>query len=166
MTTLNPDDYKAALLELLADAKTLTIASLDDEQFPDASLAPYLYHEGSFWIFVSQLSKHTGNLLARRKASVLIHQEVVNPANPFTLKRASAQCTVEDVQENRESILDKMAERLGPTIDLLRQLGDFHLIKLTPLRGQYIAGFGQAFDIDFSDITLEHINPSRRNNDT
>ena len=55
-----------------------------------------------------------------------------------------------------------MAERLGGTVGLLRQLGDFHLIKLTPQTGQYIAGFGQAFDIDFAELELEHINPARR----
>lgn len=162
MPTLDPKEYQAALLELLAQSTTLTLASLDDVQFPDASLAPYLYHEGCFWIFVSQLSKHTANLLEREKASVLIHEEVVNPANPFTLKRASAQCTVEDIRENKDAILDKMAERLGATVGLLRQLGDFHLIKLTPQNGQYIAGFGQAFEIDFAELELEHINPSKR----
>lgn len=162
MTSINPADYLTPMLELLADSSTLTLASLDEAHFPDASLTPYIYHEGSFWIFVSQLSKHTANLLERQKASVLIHEEAIKPANPFVLKRASAQCNVEAVQDNKEAILDKMAEHLGATMGLLRQLGDFHLIKLTPLKGQYIAGFGQAFDIDFAELALEHINPSRR----
>jgi len=161
MAAIDPAQYQSSMLDLLAASSTLMLASLDDAHFPDASLTPYLYHESCFWIFVSQLSKHTANLIERKKASVLIHEEVVEPANPFTLKRASAQCTVELVQENKEAILDKMAERLGPTVGLLRQLGDFHLIKLTPRKGQFIAGFGQAFEIDFADLALEHINPLR-----
>ena len=162
MTTIDPAEYQSAMLSLLAESTTLSLASLDDAHFPDASLTPYIYHEGCFWIFVSQLSKHTSNLLERQKASVLIHEEVVKPANPFTLKRASAQCVVEDIQDDKDTILDVMAERLGGTVGLLRQLGDFHLFKLTPQSGQYIAGFGQAFDIDFAELALEHINPSRR----
>ena len=162
MMTIDPAEYKSAMLALLSTSKTLMLASLDDALFPDASLTPYIYHQGAFWIFVSQLSKHTDNLLERQKASVLVHEEAVNPANPFVLKRASAQCVVETIQNDKDSILDVMAERLGGTVGLLRQLGDFHLIKLTPQRGQYIAGFGQAFDIDFAELALEHINPARR----
>jgi len=161
MTAIDPAEYQTMMLELLDQTSTLMLASLDDAHFPDASLAPYLYYQGSFWIFVSQLSKHTANLLERKKASVLIREEVVKPANPFTLKRASAQCEVDVVEDNKEAILDKMGERLGNTVGLLRQLGDFHLIKLTPVKGQYIAGFGQAFDIDFADLALKHINPAR-----
>ena len=162
MTSIDPAEYLSAMLALLADSTTLTLASLDEAQFPDASLTPYIYDDGCFWIFVSQLSKHTANLLERKKASVLIHEEVIKPANPFVLKRASAQCEVAVVADSRDAILDKMAEHLGATVGLLRQLADFHLIKLTPLKGQYIAGFGQAFDIDFTELDLEHINPSRR----
>ena len=56
--------------------------------------------------------------------------------------------------EQKTEALDAMAAKLGDTLAVLRQLGDFHLIKLTPQTGQFIAGFGRAFEIDVEDLSL------------
>lgn len=156
-------EYGDHLLALFHNCQTLSLATLDANGAPSASLTPFLYHDNCFWIFVSSLSRHTQHLLENPKASILIREETT-PTNPFIVKRASIHCDVTEEMENKDAVLDLMAAKLGETVGLLRQLGDFHLIKLSPTSGQYIAGFGQAFDINMDQLSLTHINPARNNN--
>lgn len=150
------DDFQQALLSLIQDNKTLALATLNKEQHAEASSTPYVFHGGDFWIFVSQLSSHTENLLRHKKASVLI----VEPQhdNVFAPTRATIQCTASITEGlRRETILDLMTEQLGETVTMLRQLPDFYLIKLQPKNGRFIAGFGKAFDIAFPELHLVHV---------
>lgn len=156
-------DHQATILSLLASSQTLSLGTLNPVKQPEVSLVPFLYHDSCFWIFVSQLSAHTQHLLERPEASVLIYDNQNSPKNCFAVERVNAQCAVrcEDAAETKAQILDAMTEKLGETVSLLRQLGDFSLFALKPEKGRFIAGFGQAFDIDFSDFSFTHIDPSK-----
>ncbi len=150
-------EYQQVLHQLLEKSPVLSLAVVNEQQEPEASLVPFLYDSDCFWVFVSQLSGHTQHLLKLPNVSVLIFNAEEKIKNPFAIQRASASCQVEIEHEKREEVLDLMTQKLGETVSLLRQLGDFHLFKLTPQKGRLIAGFGQAFDIDFATMSLEHI---------
>jgi putative heme iron utilization protein len=151
--------YKSELKNLLENRSVLMLATLGDE-FPEASSAPFLYYESCFWVYVSRLSSHTANLLTHKKASLLIAIDEADAPNPFTLTRLTIKCSAhEEVGEKQALILDKMESKLGDTVKMLRQLPDFHLVRLTPCSGRFIAGFGKAFDINFSDMSLHHVKP-------
>lgn len=160
MSELSPEQQE--LLALLEEANVLSLATEDEANQPVASLTPYLYHQGLIWVFVSSLSRHTAHLIAEKPVGLLIHEIEKPKANPFVLKRASLQCKVAVHTEDREAILDAMAEKLGDTVGLLRQLGDFQLFKLNPFAGQYIAGFGKAYTLNTEDLSLSHINPAKK----
>ena len=153
-------ELQQELLELLLGSKVLSLATLNAEQEPEASLSPYLYHDGTLWVFLSRLSAHTQQLMDFPKTSVLICAQ--EQANTFAIERLSAQCQVNEEFENRDTILDLMTEKLGETVSLLRSLPDFHLFALKPVRGRYIKGFGQAYQIDFASMDLQHINPGKK----
>jgi putative heme iron utilization protein len=148
------------LMELLQLKKTATLATLNIEHLPEASLCPFIYHQECFWVFVSRLSSHTANLLERTYASLLICVDEVDSNNPFTIRRVSIQCQAIE-QPVDENILELMRVKLGDTVTMLKQLPDFHLIKLVPKEGRFILGFGQAYEIDFDKLELTHINPSK-----
>jgi len=150
-----------SVLSMLATTKTLSLATLQNSQ-PDISLVPFLYHQEKFWIFISQLSPHTQQLLDFAACSVLIYDNHRAPDNHFATKRVSANCYACLEKEKKELVLDLMEEKLGKTMALLRQLGDFKLFSLTPKEGRFVAGFGQAYEIDFSDFSFHHISPSDR----
>ena len=153
-------DHQQSLQTLLSQNQLLSLATLNKNHEAEASAAPYIFHDQVFWIFVSQLSSHTQNLLEHKQASILINEN--NSQNIFATTRVTIQCKVE-IEKAHDNILDIMTEQLGETVILLRQLPDFYLLKLIPQSGRFIAGFGQAFDIRFPEIELIHINPANNN---
>ena len=157
-------EQQTILEDLFQSNQVLSLATLGAESLPEASLTPYLYYQEAFWVFVSRLSAHTENLLSRPNISFLIFDS--QPVNPFSAVRCSIHAKAEEVfaekeDEGKENVLDLMAEKLGDTVSLLRQLNDFHLIRLKPQAGTFIMGFGQAFDVEFPTLTLTHVNPNK-----
>lgn len=152
---MNSPQPDAECLALIARLDSLMLATRSEQDHAEASHAPFLFHRGAFHIFVSALARHTGNLLTHRQAGVLLIEPEADAANPFARRRASFDCRVAEVAaENNEFavLLDLMQQRLGSTVALLRTLPDFRLLALTPIRGQYIAGFGQAYDLDIGRL--------------
>ncbi len=156
--TLDINAYREKFIALLHSNKTLALATLNKHNDPEASLTPYIYYQQTLWVFVSELSAHTGNLLTHKKASVLLHD--AQTGNVFASTRATIACSVSVETVDKDMILDEMTQQLGDTVAMLRQLPDFHLLKLQPVSGRFIAGFGQAFEVDFPEAKLTHIDMS------
>jgi putative heme iron utilization protein len=150
--------FQQQLLDLLEYSPTLSLATINSNNAPSVSLVPFLFDQDVFWIFVSHLSGHTQDLLQRPSVSILIcDQQVVNP---FAVPRVSLACYAEPHKGDADVVLDGMTVKLGETVTLLRQLADFTLFSLKPINGRLIAGFGQAFDIDFPSMLLMHVGPN------
>ncbi len=74
-------------------------------------------------------------------------------------ERAFFRCNVQELPRGTEKCdvwIDKMQEAFGNTVQVLRNLPDFHLSALKPINGQYTIGFGKAFSIH-KDGSLSHI---------
>jgi len=137
--------------QLIHQHKTLLLASRSNNGKAEISYAPYLRVETIFYIFVSELAKHTQNLLSNPQASILFIESETDAANLFARRRLTFDCQVVEVNKTDPAYsktLDAMAEKLGKTLDLLRSLPDFHLLAIRPEQGQFIAGFGKAFAVD------------------
>ncbi|MFT6388067.1 MAG: putative heme iron utilization protein [Cellvibrionaceae bacterium] len=154
-------NYQSSINALLGSVSTLSLGTVNEKKEPEVSLVPFLYHRKRFWVFVSQLSPHTQHLVDRSVCSVLIYNNQVEPKNHFAVERISATCAAQMEVDDKNLVLDLMEEKLGETVSLLRQLGDFHLFSLAPAEGRFIAGFGRAFNVNFSDLSLSHIDPSK-----
>ena len=141
-------------LQLLEQCKTLQLATINAAGEPCASYAPYLWHEGAFYIFVSELAEHTQALKAGGCVSVMVIRDEAQTRNLFARER-----TVMTVQpealESDTHLLDLFEARQGNTVQLLRTLKDFCLFRLSPLKTHYVAGFGKAYQIDFATQQLE-----------
>lgn len=152
----NPDEHDKLgdeCRELMQKFKTLILATVSSEGMPDASTTPYLLEGGSFLVLVSDLAKHTSHLLQQRRCVALFLEEEVNTVNVFARKRLTIECVAEVVSRQiaeAETLLDNMAQRFGPVVGMLRQLPDFHLIRLRPMNCTYVRGFGQAFRFEAS----------------
>lgn len=133
--------------------KTLALATLDEAGAPCISYAPFLLHDGVFYIFISQLAAHTRHLQHQHLASVMVMADEGETRNLFACQRFSQAVVAEAVADNSlaELVLDNMQEVLGKTLGLLRGLSDFGLYRLVPQgNGRYVAGFGKAFDVSLS----------------
>lgn len=136
---------------LIDCCQSLSLASWSEHAKAEISYAPFLAFENGFYIFVSQLARHTGNMLGTGQASIMFIEPEAAAANPFARQRAIFDCAVEEIDQQQpyyEKILDLFQHRHGETVGILRALPDFHLLVLRPTRGQFVAGFGKAFTIN------------------
>ncbi len=151
MTDSQLQTWQAACDRLLDNQQTLLLASRAADGHADISYAPYLSSDGKFYIFVSELAKHTQNLLRHPKTSVMFIEPENQAANVFARQRLTLECQVQEITRidpHHDAILEAMAAKFGEIFDLLRSLPDFHLLALTPAQGQFVAGFGKTFAVD------------------
>ena len=139
--------------------KTLILAtqtpSDSDIQLPLASYAPFIEDsEGNFYLFLSGLAHHSVNLKhhsdTQSQFSILLIEDEQSSRNLFARKRLNYSCTVSIWSRNHpkwQEKVDKFQETFGKTIEVLAGLGDFNLYCLTPSEGNYVRGFGQAYEL-------------------
>ena len=136
---------------LLGRFKTLQMATASASGEPEASYAPFVRTgDNAFYICVSDLSRHTGHLVANRRASVLIIEDESATTQLFTRRRLVFECVAEQVERGSErwhTTMDVFERKFGEVIGLIRPLADFRMFALTPRRGVFVKGFGQAYRI-------------------
>lgn len=152
MNTMNQDSPQARYQALLGRVRSLQLATVDAEGRPRVSYAPFLQldNDAYFYIFISQLSGHTRDLLNNRRTSVMLIEDETEASQLFARNRASYECSVDIIeydQDDYDGLLDAMTERFGSIIEMLRSLPDFVLFRLRPESGRFVMGFGQAFDL-------------------
>lgn len=154
---MGSETQAADYLSLIADSQSLVIASCSEHGTAEVSYAPFLHFQNAYYIYVSRLARHTGNMLSRRQASIMFIEPEADVANPFARRRVIFNCAVNEIDKQQatyEQLLDRLQSRFGETVAVLRSLADFHLLALTPLRGHYVAGFGKAFTINIDNGDL------------
>ncbi|MBF0471983.1 MAG: pyridoxamine 5'-phosphate oxidase family protein [Gammaproteobacteria bacterium] len=138
---------------LRSQKQTLLLATVNEDGSAEASVAPYLEQEGSFYIFVSELARHTRNMRQQSAATTLFIEDENEASNPFSRRRLSYRCRVTEVKRedaNYALFLDLMEKRFGKLLQTLRQLPDFHLLQLQPQSGHYVSGFARAYTLNLS----------------
>ncbi len=136
---------------LLERQQTLLLATQSETGGADISYAPFVRDGMTFYIYVSQLAKHTQNLITIPKASVMLIEPEADAKNLFARKRLTFDCSVTEIprldnQYHRQ--LDALASKFGSIVEVLRTLPDFRLLALTASRGLFVGGFGQAYVVD------------------
>ncbi|MBM3963646.1 MAG: HugZ family protein [Planctomycetes bacterium] len=146
------------LQSLIDGCRTVILATASPDGVPNASYAPFVDYDGSFFVLVSGLAKHTGNLLSTEWCHALFITDEKETVNVFARKRLSYNCEAFVVEIHgkmknesdalrADTVLAMMEERFGPTIKMLRSLPDFRLIELKPSDGTLVLGFGQAIPV-------------------
>lgn len=145
------------IAQFRANLSTLVLGTSSADGEPDASVAATLLDpSGAFVVYVSGLSAHTRNLRANPRASVLLVEAEIATPQPLARRRLTFACAAEAVARDsaaHTALVAAFRAQFGEAIDLLAGLPDFQLVRLTPLRGRVVVGFGAAFDIDPHDWT-------------
>jgi len=145
----------------LEQFKTLLLATVSKDGQPDCSYAPFLRDEqGHLYVFVSELAQHTKNLLTNPRASLMFTAAETDSKNIFARQRLTLETQATFIpRENPDwpAMLDQMEARFGNTIELLKSLPDFHLIRFEVLSGNYVQGFAKAYALDGPKLkVIEH----------
>ena len=131
--------------------KTLQMATASATGEPEASYAPFVRtDDNAFHICVSDLSRHTGHLVATGRASVLIIEDESASSQLFARRRLVFECDAAQIERGAErwqTVMDRFERKFGEVIELIRPLADFRMFALVPRRGVFVKGFGQAYRI-------------------
>ena len=131
--------------------RTLQMATASATGEPEASYAPFVRAgDNTFFICVSDLSRHTGHLAANGRASILLIEDESEAAQLFARRRLVFECAAGQVERGAarwNAIMDLFEREFGEVIGLIRPLADFRMFALVPRRGVYVKGFGQAWRI-------------------
>lgn len=150
-----------AYRHLIDTQQTLLLSTCSAECQPEISYAPFVRDEqGRFNIFISELAKHTQNLLQNPKASILFIEPESGCRNLFARERVIFNCGARTIATDDPFYhrrLQALEDKFGNVVALLRTLPDFHLIELIPETGHYVAGFSKAYAIDLQRNTLRHL---------
>ncbi|EIP97029.1 putative heme iron utilization protein [Opitutaceae bacterium TAV1] len=142
--------------------KTVILGTVSAEGEPDASVAPAVFVDGSFYVYISGLSHHTHNIRATKRASVFLIEDESSARQLLARRRltfASSAAPVARDAGRFTEILPVLKEKFGPVMEHLETMVDFELFQLTPERGRLVAGFGQAYEVNPADWTqLSHVN--------
>ena len=149
---------------LLATARTMTIATLHDEDKSqiETGFSPFArLEDGSFIIYTSRLSAHVRALLAGKPAQFTIIQDEVEAANIWARHRLKFTASWQEIPRDDERFSAYCAligARSGPTMDLIQQFSDFHLLQITPQEGVLVTGFAAAYKVQGPFFTIsEHL---------
>ncbi len=147
--------------ELIANSKSLIMATVDADGLPTSSYAPFVEIENTFYILVSFMAKHTKNLSEGRAVSVLFIEDESATKQIYARERLTVQARPKQIERDSEQwnfVIDRLKERHGKILDVIAEMKDFILIGLHPEKGSYVNGFGSAYFVDENLEILQHRN--------
>jgi putative heme iron utilization protein len=102
------------------------------------------------WLFVSEMSAHTRDLLADPRASLAVTAPDTGTGDPQLLPRVTLTGKAERTPPDSPAYEPGKALYLArfPEAEDRLALGDFHLFGFTPESARYVGGFAQALRID------------------
>ena len=156
------DDIDIAGLEaardaLLSQARTILMAAPGDSDMPEMGVTPLVWHDGALFIYPSRLSAHIRAMLAVGKAACLVIEDEADAQNIWARKRIKFDSEITEIERKTdlfEAVCDGFASRHGPTMGLIRDFTDFHLLRLRPTGGVMVLGFAQAYRLSGPDLAV------------
>ena len=149
--------------DIVNKMQSINISTICENNVPNSSYAPAaIDKEGNYYIYVSELSKHTRNLLINSKVSIMLIEDEVNSKNIFARKRFTINANAKIINrdtKNWDEKIQLLESKFGESIKFLKEMTDFHLFKLVPTDGLLVYGFGRAFNFVGKNLNeIKHLN--------
>ena len=93
--------------ELLEKQKTMFISSLDENNLPQASYAPYVMIEDRVYIYISEVAEHYRNLERNENVAFMMIEDESFSENLFVRKRVSFRGKAKKILDVPEDIKKK-----------------------------------------------------------
>lgn len=135
--------------------KTLQLATVDEENRPNVSYAPFVQNQDGYFVLISQIARHARNLQANPLASIMMIEDEDSAKQLFARKRLTFDAVATVVQRDSEQwsyVVAQMQDRFGEIIEGLSQLEDFVLFNFKAEKGLFVKGFGQAYQVSGDDL--------------
>jgi heme iron utilization protein len=135
--------------------ETLLLATVDLDGLPNVSYAPFAPADEGFYILVSDLARHGGNLRQCKNVSVMMIEDEARATRIFARKRLTFDAVAQFISRDTKAFLQgvmALSGRFGTMPDNLAALADFNLYLLVPTQGLFVKGFGQAFSLTGAEL--------------
>ena len=147
-------DPRREAARLISTQLWFALGTVDESGVPSVSYVPFACTGAAFGIVVSRLSAHTGSLLARRPASVLLVDDQ-RELDAYARARFSIAVTPSPNapgSPRAEAVWAALEARQGATTRTLHALPDFEAISLEPQAGRLVLGFASAHNLRAAEI--------------
>ena len=138
------------LARLIRSTRIAALGTLHDGG-PNLAMVAYAFANdfSAFYIHVSRLGKHTTDMEADPRVSLLIAETDDGRADPQTLARVSLRGVAQMLARDEIAYghVKKIYLTRFPAAEQFFSLGDFNIWKITPKGGRFVAGFGRAFNL-------------------
>lgn len=138
------------LAHLIRDTRLAALGTIHDGEPNLAMMAVAFENDFSaFYIHVSKLGKHTGDMENNPRVSLLLIEADDHRPDPQTLARVAIQGTATIIprEDSDYARVRTLYLKRFPEAEQLFSLGDFNLWRITPKSGRFVAGFGRAFNL-------------------
>ena len=148
---------------LLDGFQSIQLGTVSAAGNPEASYSPAIVdHARNFYVYVSELAAHTGNLMESKKASVLVIEDEGAGEIIFARKRVTFTCRAHHINRHNdewESTIARFEDKFGKMMSFLKTMEDFHLFRLEPSYARLVLGFGKAYDVTGAYMSeIDHVN--------
>jgi len=137
------------MTNFISKIKTAIIGTVDENNLPFSSYAPYIYDKNRFYIYISKIATHTKNIQTNPNASLFFIEDESKSENLFARKRISLQCIsakIDRDSERFEEVLTLFGEKFDSSmVEMLKKMTDFYLFELEVKSGEATFGFGDAY---------------------
>lgn len=147
--------------ELVANSKSVILATVDAQGIPNASYAPFVKIGTTYYVLVSFMARHTRNLRDQKNVSMMFIADESSSKQIYARERLTFDVTTDQITRDSDQwnvVLEQLKETHGKVVDVISAMEDFIMIALNPVKGSYVNGFGSAYFIDENLEVLEHRN--------
>lgn len=134
---------------------TLQLATVNAQGYPNVSYAPFVQNQHGYFVLISELARHTQNLLVSPYVSLMMVEDEANSRQLFARVRVTFDATAQVVERNSDlwrEVISQMEHRHGEIVSGLTQLQDFMLFRFMPEKGLFVKGFGQAYPVSAQEL--------------
>ncbi|EAK0956815.1 hypothetical protein A0Z76_02380 [Campylobacter lari] len=152
------ENLKKEINDFINEFNSVCIASLSKDNEVMCSYAPLIKSKYGFFIYISEISEHFSNIKNNpNNIEIMFLEDECKAVSAILRKRLRYKCEAIFMQrdEKFDEIYDEFLSQNNndESIKMIKNMQDFHLIKLNFKEGRFVKGFGQAYDMKDQIIT-------------
>ncbi|MDO4674166.1 HugZ family heme oxygenase [Campylobacter sp.] len=146
------------LKEFMLSFNSVCLATLNVRGEVVCSYAPFVSTQWGNYIYISEAGEHFENIKTNpNNIEIMFLEDESKAASVILRKRLRYRSRASFLERGEEfdKVYDEFERQTGGEggIKTIRKMLDFHLVKLEFIKGRFVKGFGEAFDIEGDKIT-------------
>jgi len=143
-------DWQSEIQALLNIARIGFLAT-QGEQSPETSMCPYAMYQGDIVLHLSDLAKHSKNIMQSHAVGFMICTPEPMNGSPLALPRMSFTGVIQPISNQDKANYQQAYIQHIPDAQPLFSFADFRLYKLEVDSVFFVGGFGQARKVSLAD---------------